>query len=329
MGKSIAVLGANAAEARIGGGGSSFVEPPYSVSPLEGLNKLGGSMRIYFDPAALQDINKAVKLAEESDLALIFVGMPTGFELEGYDRQDMDLPGDQNAYIEAVVRANPKTVVILNCGAPVSMPWIERVPALVEAFYPGQEGGNAVAAVLSGEVNPSGKLPVTFPHRYSDNPAYLDYPGGREVRYGEGVFVGYRYYDHKNVDPLFPFGHGLSYTNFEFGELEVEKSGDFDRPLVVSLTVKNTGGAPGKEVVQLYVSDKGSSLPRPPKELKGFKKVSLSPGESTKVRFSLDQRAFSYYDPVLEAWVAEPGEFELLAGSSSRRIHTRAVVMMA
>lgn len=328
--KSIAILGANAAEARIGGGGSSFVEPPYTISPFEGLkNELGGSMRVHFDPTALHDINKAVKLAEEADLALIFAGMPTGFELEGYDRPDMDLPGDQNAYIDAVVEANPKTVVILNCGAPVSMPWIEQVPALVEAFYPGQEGGNAIAAILSGEVNPSGKLPVTFPVRYSDNPAYLDYPGGREVRYGEGIFVGYRYYDYKGVDPLFPFGFGLSYTDFEYGELEVEKSGEFDRPLLVSLTVKNTGMVSGKEVVQLYVGDRGSSLPRPPKELKGFKKVSLTPGESTKVIFSLDRRAFSFYDPVKKDWVAEPGEFELLAGSSSRHIHRRAAVIMA
>jgi beta-glucosidase len=328
--KSIAILGPNASEARIGGGGSSFVVPPYGVSPLEGLkNKAGDSIQLYYDSTALQDIPQAVELARKADVALIFAGMPTGFETEGHDRPDMELPGNQNAYIEAVCKANPKTVVVLNCGSPVSMPWIDRAPALLEAFYPGQEGGQAVAAVLLGEVNPSGKLSVTLPRRYADNPAYLDYPGGREVHYGEGIFVGYRYYDYKEVDPLFPFGFGLSYTTFEYGDLQVEKSGDFDRPVKVSLSVKNTGGVEGKEVVQLYVADKQSSLPRPPKELKGFKKVSLLPGKRVEVSFTLDRRSFSFYDPERKAWVAEPGEFELLVGSSSRHIHSRANLVMS
>jgi beta-glucosidase len=328
--KTIAILGENAAEARIGGGGSSFVKPPYGVSPLEGLkNKVGDSIQLYFDQAALQDSNKAAELAKKADLALIFAGMPTGFETEGHDRPDMDLPGNQDAYIEAVINANPKTVVVLNCGSPVHLPWVERVPGLLEAFYPGQEGGNALAGVLLGEVNPSGKLPVTFPRRLADNPAFLDYPGGREVRYGEGVFVGYRYYDTKEIEPLFPFGFGLSYTNFEYGELQVDETGSFDRPLKVSLSVKNTGATAGKEVVQLYVGDRLCSLPRPRKELKGFAKVLIYPGESVRVDFSLDRRAFSFYDPLQGAWVAEPGEFEILVGGSSRNIRSRKVVTMA
>jgi beta-glucosidase len=206
------------------------------------------------------------------------------------------------------------------------MPWVEQVAAIVQAYYPGMENGNAVAAVLLGKVNPSGKLPVTFPVRLEDSPAYINasYPGCREVNYGEGIFVGYRYYDKRDVTPLFPFGHGLSYTSFTYSGLKVAKKVKSGNMVEVSLTVTNTGKLAGKEVVQLYVSDLSCSLPRPPKELKGFVKVALEPGEAKTVTFTLDERALSFYDPHKKAWVAEPGEFEVLVGSSSRDIRVKA-----
>jgi beta-glucosidase len=236
----------------------------------------------------------------------------------------MDLPGPQTELIRAVAKANPHTVVVLNAGSPVSMPWLDDVPALLEAYYPGQEGGNAVANVLFGDVNPSGKLTVTFPKRLEDSPAFINFPGTKEVFYGEGIFVGYRYYDKKDVEPLFPFGFGLSYTTFDYTGMQVSKSVEAGETVKVSVTVKNTGQRPGKEVVQVYVSDKESGLVRPPKELKGFKKVALAPGESRVVEFELDGRALSYYDPYRQQWVAEPGEFEVLVGASSRDIRQKA-----
>jgi beta-glucosidase len=362
--KSIAVIGPNAAEARLGGGGSSYVEPPYRVSPLEGLQtKLGDHVEIRYEqgcdnlvePHVLETgylvpargtghglqaeyfnnpeednrISRAVELARASDVVIIFAGLPERYETEGHDRPDWELPGRQAELIRAVARANQKTAVVLNCGAPVAMPWIEDVPALVLAYYPGQEGGHAIADILTGEVNPSGKLTVTFPGRMEDNPTFINYPGTREVRYGEGVFVGYRYYDMRDIEPLFPFGHGLSYTTFDYNEFQVPAQARMGEPVQVSVRVKNSGPVEGKEVVQLYVHDKKASLPRPPKELKGFAKVSLKPGESQTVTFTLDQRALSFYDPDREQWVAEAGEFEVLVGSSSRDIRARATFSLA
>ncbi len=271
-------------------------------------------------------LTRAVTLAKHCDVALVFAGYPDGFESEGTDRPSMELMGKQNELIAAVAQANPRTAVVLNVGAPVSMPWVDQVAAIVQAFYPGMENGNAVAAVLLGKVNPSGKLPVTFPVRLEDSPAYINasFPGCREVNYGEGIFVGYRYYDKKDVTPLFPFGHGLSYTSFSYKDLKATRKVKAGGKVEVSLTVTNIGKVAGKEVVQLYVSDLHSSLPRPPKELKGFAKVALGPGESGKVTFTLDERALSFYDPHKHAWVAEPGDFEVLAGSSSRDIRAKA-----
>jgi beta-glucosidase len=239
--------------------------------------------------------------------------------------------GEQNELISAVASANPHTVVVLNAGAPVSMPWADQVAAIVAAYYPGMENGNAVVNVLLGKVNPSGKLPVTFPTRLEDSPAYINasYPGCREVNYGEGIFVGYRYFDKKEVTPLFPFGHGLSYTSFAYSDLQVTKEVTAGQKVEVSLRVKNTGKAAGKEVVQLYVSDLKSSLPRPPKELKAFAKVALKPGQAETVRFNLYERALAFYDPQKQAWVAEPGEFEVLVGSSSRDIRVKAKFSLA
>lgn len=265
---------------------------------------------------------RAVEIAKSADVAIVFAGYPDGFETEGTDRPHMRLPGGQNALIEAVAAANPKTVVVLNVGAPIEMPWADKVAAIVLAYYPGLENGNAVSRVLLGEVNPSGKLPITFPRRIQDSPAYINasYPGCREVNYGEGIFVGYRYFDKIELDPLFAFGHGLSYTQFEYSALEVPARVEAGQPVTVRVTIKNTGPVAGKEVVQLYVSDAEASMPRPPKELKRFAKLSLLPGESKVLEFSLDQRALAYYDPAARAWVAEPGRFNVLLGSSSRDI---------
>lgn len=275
-----------------------------------------------------QEIERAAALAEEADVAIVFAGMPEEFETEGTDRPDMELPGRQNELIQAVVRANPNTVVVLNCGAPVTMPWVNEVPAILAAYYPGQEGGNALAGILLGEINPSGKLPVTFPQRLEDTPAYINYPGTREVLYGEGIFVGYRYYDQRQIEPLFPFGHGLSYTSFAYGPLEAPATFRPGETVRVSVPVTNTGRLAGKEVVQLYIHDRQSSLPRPPKELKAFSKIELAPGETVTVHFELDQRAFSFYDPYKKQWIAEPGEFEILAGSSSRDIRAKTVITL-
>jgi len=265
---------------------------------------------------------RAAELAKRCDVALVFAGYPEGYESEGSDRTSISLLGKQDELIAAVAAANPKTVVVLNAGAPVAMPWLDKVAAVVEAYYPGLENGNAVASVLVGEVNPSGKLPVTFPVRLEDSPAYINasYPGCREVNYGEGIFVGYRYYDKKDVIPLFPFGHGLSYTAFSYSDLRIPAKVKSGESFKVTVKVKNTGRMNGKEVVQLYIADLESSLPRPVKELKGFSKVDLKAGQSKTVTFTLDGRSLAYYDPVKRDWVAEPGEFEVLVGSSSRDI---------
>jgi beta-glucosidase len=336
----IAVIGPNAAEARIGGGGSSYLEPPTRVSPLDGLTaKLGDRVKIEYtrgcdnDPDqsitdAENEIAKAVELAKRADIAVIFAGMPKGYESEGHDRPNMNLPGPQTELIKEVTGVNVRTVVVLNCGAPVTMPWLDDVSAVLLAFYPGQEGGHAIADILMGDVNPSGKLSITLPTRYEDNPAYLNYPGERNVYYGEGIFVGYRYYDYKGVVPMFPFGFGLSYTTFAYSDLKVPdvvKAGD---AVEVAVTVKNTGERAGKEVVQLYVHDMLASVVRPPKELKGFQKVRLEPGEHTTLHFTLDARAFSFYDVDQKQWVVEPGEFEILVGSSSRDIRARATMTL-
>lgn len=273
-------------------------------------------------PLPDSSIARAADAAARSDVALVFVGTSGEYESEGFDRESMDLPGTQAELIEAVARANRNTVVVLNTGAVVSMDgWIDRVPAVLETWFAGQECGNAIADIIFGEANPSGKLPETFPRRIEDNPAFINYPGenGR-VLYGEGIFVGYRYYDTKKIEPLFPFGHGLSYTTFEYGKLTVPAEVAVSDDLTVSIDITNAGEREGKEVVQLYIRDIESSLVRPPKELKGFVKVGLKPGETRTVHFTLGKRDLSFYDPDRQEWVAEPGGFEVLVGSSSRDI---------
>jgi len=268
-------------------------------------------------------LKRAVKAARNADVAIVFTGLTDEYESEGFDRKSMDLPAGQAELIRAVAGANPDTVVVLNNGAPVAMDsWIDSVPAVVEAYFPGQACGSAIASVLSGDVNPSGKLPDTFPVRYEDNPAFINYPGEADrVLYGEGIYVGYRYYDAKKVEPLFPFGHGLAYTDFKYGNLKISpvkvKTGG---KVTVTLDIKNTGKREGKEVVQLYVGDPIAKVSRPPKELKAFKKINLAPGETKTVTFMLDKVALSFYDTETKTWLAEPGEFKIMLGSSSRDI---------
>ena len=257
-------------------------------------------------------------------MAIVYAGYPENFETEGVDRPTLDLTGEQNELIAAVAQANPKTIVVLNVGSPVAMPWAKDVAAIVLAYYPGMDGAISLTNILCGEVNPSGKLTVTYPHALKDTPAFNNYPGQRDVVYGEGIFVGYRHYDLREIEPLFPFGHGLSYTTFEYSEWtmpEVMKRGE---TATVYVKVKNTGAVAGKEVAQMYVSDKQASLARPAKELKGFAKIDLKPGETKTVAFEINERALAFYDPVLKQWTVEPGEFEVLIGSSSRDIRVKA-----
>lgn len=279
-------------------------------------------VRAAYRPKPEEDerLDRAVDLAAKADIAVIFAGMPQGYESEGHDRPHMKLPGEQEALIQAVVESNPNTVVVLNCGSPVEMPWVDEVPGLLLAYYPGQEGGRAVARVLNGAANPSGKLPITFPKHYRDNPTILNYPGTKEVRYGEGLFVGYRYYDKKQISPLFPFGHGLSYTTFEYDDLHVPDSAIRGESISISMTLRNTGPVAGKEVVQLYVRDPESSLVRPIKELKRFRKVQLEPGEETVIVFKLEDDAMAFYNPYDGKWVVELGQYDVLIGSSSQDI---------
>ncbi|MEN8202241.1 MAG: glycoside hydrolase family 3 C-terminal domain-containing protein [Bacteroidota bacterium] len=271
---------------------------------------------------------KAVKLARETDVAIVFAGLNSKIESEGYDRETMDLPGAQAELIRAVAKANKNTIVVINSGTPVTMTeWLDQVPAVVQAWYLGQETGNAVADVLFGDYNPSGKLPVTFPKQYEDHPAYGSYL--KEIDkaiYEEGLFVGYRYYDSKHVEPLFPFGHGLSYTTFEYSDLKTDLDGNL--PVTVTLTVTNSGKVKGSEVVQLYVHDVEASVIRPFKELKGFSKVDLEAGESKRVTIYLDRRVFSFYDDISKKWVLEPGAFEILAGASSKDIRLKQKIQL-
>jgi beta-glucosidase len=281
-------------------------------------------------PVPADTIERAARLAAASDVAIVCVGFGGEWQSEGFDRPDMDLPGQQNALVEQVAAANPRTIVVLNTGSPITLPWLEKVAAVVQAWYPGQECGNAIADVLFGDVTPSGKLPQTFPVRLEDNPAYLNFPGENgKVYYGEGLFVGYRYYDKKHIAPLFPFGFGLSYTTFSYSPLRLSvQEINPDDMLQVSVDVTNTGLRAGKEVVQLYVRDKQARLQRPEKELKAFAKVHLEPGECKTVTLSIGRSALAYYDDLAHKWVTEAGEFEVLVGASSQDIRATATFVL-
>jgi beta-glucosidase len=281
-------------------------------------------------PQPNDTIAEAVKLAKKSDVVVLVASLNGEWETEGADRVDMKLPGDQDKLIRKVVKANPNTIVVLNVGSAVEMPWIDKVPAVLQLWYNSQEQGSALADILFGDESPSGKLPTTFPVRLEDNPAYINYPGENgKVRYGEGIFVGYRYYDKKDIDPQFPFGHGLSYTKFKYSNLRLSaESMTPDQTLGVKVDVTNTGKVTGKEIVQLYVRDVRATFARPEKELKAFAKVELKPGKTKTVSFTLDREAFWYFDTVKNAWSVEPGEFEILVGASSRDIRLSGSVTL-
>ena len=336
--RSVAVIGPNAAVARTGGGGSSLVRPKSAVTPLDGIREAAGSriQVVYALGAAMEGENsgknataptaEAVAAARKADAAVVVVGYAPTLESEGFDRRSMDLPAGQDDLIQAVSAANPKTVVVLVAGAPVTMTkWIDRVPAVLDAWYGGEEGGHAIGDVLFGAANPSGKLPVSFPKRLEDSPAFSHYPGmNLNVEYAEGIYVGYRGFDKNNIEPLFPFGHGLSYTTFEYSDLSIQPgSTAAGKPVNVTVRVRNSGSRPGAEVVQLYLHPTKSSVDRPPKELKGFRRVMLSPGQTQQVSFPINRDAMSYYSNAKKSWVAEPGTFEILVGASSRDIRLK------
>jgi Glycosyl hydrolase family 3 C terminal domain. len=260
-------------------------------------------------------------------VAVVVVGRSSRIESEGHDLPSMNLPAGQDDLIAAVEAANPHTVVVLNTGDPVTMTkWIDKTPALLDMWFSGQEGGKALAAILFGDANPSGKLPVSMPRRWEDSPAYGHYPGENlKVDYAEGIYVGYRYFDTKNVEPQFPFGHGLSYTTFDYSSLKIDNQlASTKKQAVVTVNVRNSGKRTGAEVVQLYVHDGHAKIDRPVHELKGFQRVELKPGESKEVSFKLDRAALSYWNPATKAWQADPGTFEVQVGASSRDVRLRA-----
>ncbi len=339
---SVVVIGPNAAVARTGGGGSSRVNPKYSVSPLKGIqDRAGKNVQVSYalgvsmegeDPgkdtpaARAQFINEAVSAAARADVAVIVVGRSPAQETEDYDIKSLDLPAGQDDLIAAVAKANKKTIVVINAGGPVIMTrWITQIPAVLDSWYGGQEGGNAIADVLFGDANPSGKLPVSFVKEWQDSPAYGHYPGeGLQVEYAEGIYVGYRYFDKKKIEPLFPFGFGLSYTKFVYSDLKISpRKVAPDKQVEISLQLHNTGLRAGAEVVELYVHDGHASVERPVQELKGFRRVNLAPGEVQVVTFTLDSNAMAFYSTATKNWVAEPGQFEVLIGSSSRDIRLK------
>ncbi|MFX0099996.1 MAG: glycoside hydrolase family 3 C-terminal domain-containing protein [Candidatus Hodarchaeota archaeon] len=321
--KKIAVLGPNAKRKHefILKGGSSAVLPPHEITPLKGLKE------------KCKEKVKITSSAKEADVAIVFAGLRRwkNFDSEAWDRQQLELDDKQVELILNTIDENPKTIVVLVNGSPIGMdPWLEKIPAVLEAWYPGMEGGHAIANVLFGDVNPSGKLPMTFPRVLSDSPAHasestfpgvFDEEGNFKIYYKEGIFVGYRYFDTKNVEPLFPFGHGLSYTTFKHENLKLSsKSFSEKGKLTVSVDVTNSGDLKGAEIVQLYVQDMECSVERPLKELKGFKKVLLEPGQKETVTLEISKSDLSFYSEKEGKWVAEKGKFKALVGSSSRDI---------
>jgi len=283
-------------------------------------------------PLGDEDIAAAAEAARDAEAAVVFIGRSGEWDTEGSDLLDIALPGRQNDLVRAVAKANPKTIVVLQTGGPVEMPWLRDVAAVLEAWYPGQEAGNAIADVLLGVAEPGGRLPQSFPARWADNPTRSQdaevYPGkDGKVRYEEGIFIGYRHYDKMGTTPLFPFGFGLGYTLFELSEIAVDDARfEADGAVEVSVTVTNTGEREGSPVVQLYVSDDMSSAPRPAKELKAFAKVKLAAGESRRVMLALDDRAFAFYRPEAKHWLVEAGSFTLMVGTSSDDLPVSAKV---
>lgn len=337
--KKIAVLGEFAVNPRYQGNGSSQVKPTKLDKFIDIVRDEYGEDTEFVYSAGyslsndddLSLVEAAAAVAADADFALVMAGLPLSYESEGIDRTHIDLPPSHNKLISAVAKVQPNTAIILTNGSAIAMPWIDQVSAVLETWLGGQAGAGAIADAVFGKVNPSGKLAETFPVRLEDTPAYLNFPGeDGQVIYGERMFVGYRYYDKRNIEPLFPFGHGLSYTEFAYSDLKLSATELTDKDqLQVSLTVSNTGKVTGKEVIQLYVADPESSVQRPIKELKAFDKIELKPGESKEVSFTLNKRDFSYYSKVYNRWLAESGKFEILVGSSSRDIRLQGSLTLS
>ncbi|MBR4305593.1 MAG: glycoside hydrolase family 3 C-terminal domain-containing protein [Ruminiclostridium sp.] len=322
----IGFIGAFAESPRIQGGGSSHINTkniPSAIEYVKGICDVAyakGFNREENDTdTALQQ--EAIELAKTCDAVVIFAGLPDSFESEGYDRKHMRMPDCQNELIDKICDVQENVIVVLHNGSPVEMPWNNRVSAILEAYLSGEATAEATVDILFGNANPCGKLAETFPLKLSDTPCYLNYGTLYNAKCNEGVFVGYRYYDTKEMNVLYPFGHGLSYTSYEYSDLELSEKCITDKDTVtVSVTVTNTGNVAGKEIVQLYVADKTGYEFRPIKELKGFEKVELQPGESKEVIFTLDSRSFSYYCEDIKDWLAPSGRYEILIGKSSRDI---------
>ncbi|CAD5347118.1 glycoside hydrolase family 3 C-terminal domain-containing protein [Flavobacterium bizetiae] len=350
--KKIVVIGENAIKMMTVGGGSSSLKARYEITPLEGLKKrIGNQAEIVYargyvgDPkseyngvvakVSLEDKRspaelsaEALKVAKDADIVLFIGGLnkSDNQDAEGHDRKELNLPYGQDKLLADLAKVNKNIVFVNISGNAVAMPWVKEVPGIVQGWFLGTEAGNALANVLVGDVNPSGKLSFTFPVKLADNGAHAlgEFPGGDEVKYNESIFVGYRWADKQKVKPLFSFGHGLSYTTFAYGKVTADKKqmSSSDK-ITFSVNVKNTGSREGSEVVQLYISDLKSSLPRPIKELKGFEKISLKAGEEKTVTFTVDKTALSFFDDKNHDWVAEPGAFEAIVGASSTDIKSK------
>ncbi|MDR2950098.1 MAG: glycoside hydrolase family 3 C-terminal domain-containing protein [Prevotella sp.] len=351
--KKILVVGENAIKPMTVGGGSSSLKAKYEIAPLDGIMKrMGTQAEITYargyvgDPtseyngvklkrdlhdsrSAAELIGEATKLAKDADVVIFIGGLnkSDGQDSEGNDRKALNLSYGQDNVIAELAKANKNLIVVNISGNAIAMPWINDVPAIVQSWYNGTESGTALASILAGDANPSGKLPFTFPVKLDDNGAHKlgDYPGlNKEATYHESIFVGYRWIDKEKIKPLFPFGHGLSYTTFEYGKASADnKEMTADGKISFYVSVKNTGNREGAEVVQLYISDLKSSLPRPVKELKGFEKVNLKPGEEKTVTFTIDKTALSFFDDKKHDWVAESGDFEALIGVSATDIKSK------
>ena len=343
----IALIGEFAKTPRIQGGGSSHINCSKITSALEAFEALENYHITYAKGYHTEDdttdetlLYEAVEAAKNSDIAVIFAGLPDTFESEGYDRTHLNMPNCQNHLIDCICEVQKNVVVVLHNGSPISMPWLNKVNAVLEMYLAGQASGAAAVDLLTGHVNPSGKLAETFPCRLEDNPAFLNFPGSRnEVSYSEGVFIGYRYYDKKKIDVLFPFGHGLSYTTFEYNNLKLEINGKsqeltaaqaLDSDTVkISVDITNTGNTAGKEIVQLYIKNFIGMENRPEKELKDFAKVSLQPGETKTISFALNYRSFAYFNETAKGWFVESGLYRILIGASSRDIRLDAPIQVA
>ena len=331
--KKVAFIGDFARKPRFQGGGSSHINATEILSALDAVRSVcpvtfAQGFDADADTMTDAQLKEAVSVAADAEIAVLFLGLPDAYETEGRDRTHMKMPAVQEKLLEEILKVRPQVIVVLHNGSPVEMPWIDRVPALLEAYLGGQAGGGAVVDLLFGAVSPCGKLAETFPLKLEDNPSYLNFPGDREeVRYAEDIYVGYRYYDKKGMEVLFPFGYGLTYTTFAYSNLRL--GSDTFRPgekLTATVTVTNTGKTAAKEIVQFYVRPDHPGKPRPVRELKGFGKILLQPGESGDVTVELDDRSFAYWEEQIHDWFVEPGKYVIEAAASSRDIRCTADV---